>query len=248
VGRRVAFDVRNRGNVVTVRAGSKSRLTAAFVSTPLHLWLAVLVVLALGTSGTVYARFRRRRRSPVPVRAANAVGDSACLSCHTAKSTFEQTAHRRTMSRPSRESIEGSFRPGENILRAEHSDVHFRMDADSAGFYESLVSNGDTTLRRERIAIVGGSGRKGQSFLYWSGDRLFQLPVSYYTELHRWIGSPGRAGIDPRASFNRAVAPRCFECHATWIESVPDLTTNNRYVDAGAILGITCERCHASGA
>lgn len=219
-------------------------------SWPLHRWLFALSLVVVTALGLTYLKWRSRpRRLPQPVRTANAVGDSTCISCHRNKASYEQTAHRLTMQNPTRESIHGSFRSGENVLHTSTPDMHFRMDADSTGFYETLVVGKapDTTSRTERIAYVAGSGRKGQSFLYWSGDRLFQLPVSYWTSLHRWIGSPGRAGIDPRASFNRSVAPRCLECHASWIESIPDPRLLNHYRAEGAIIGITCERCHASG-
>jgi hypothetical protein len=217
---------------------------------PLYRWLAGLSVLAFGACiMLVLAYTRRPQHWPEPVRAANAVGDATCLACHRDKATFERTAHRLTMRSPTRESIAGSFRKGQNVLRTADPDIHFRMDSTPAGFYETLVVGKapDSTSRTERIAYVAGSGRKGQSFLYWSGDELFQLPVSYWTSLHRWIGSPGRAGIDPRASFQRAVAPRCMECHDSWIEAVPDPTLVNHFRPGGAILGITCERCHGSG-
>jgi hypothetical protein len=89
--------------------------------------------------------------------------------------------------------IIASFSAGENVLHVEGTDMHFRVDADSTGFYQSLIvrKGPDSTAHRERVAYVAGSGRKGQSFLYWSGDRLTQLPVSHWTALERWIGSPG---------------------------------------------------------
>ena len=215
-----------------------------------YLWLAVLAAVLLGAYGALVASVRRTAREwPQPVRTATAVGDSTCISCHRDKATFEQTAHRQTMRLPTRQTILGNFSAGSNVLHTDSPDIHFRMDADSTGFYQTLVvgKRADSTSRTERIAYVGGSGRKGQSFLYWSGRQLYQLPVSYYTGLNAWLGSPGRVGIDPRASFNRSVAPRCFECHATWMESVPNLTVDNEYRPDSAILGITCERCHGAG-
>ena len=215
-----------------------------------YLWLAALAAVLLGAYGALVASVRRTAREwPQPVRTATAVGDSTCISCHRDKATFEQTAHRQTMRLPTRQTILGNFSTGSNVLHTDSPDIHFRMDADSTGFYQTLVvgKGADSTSRTERIAYVGGSGRKGQSFLYWSGRQLYQLPVSYYTGLNAWLGSPGRVGIDPRASFNRSVAPRCFECHATWMESVPNLTVDNEYRPDSAILGITCERCQGRG-
>jgi hypothetical protein len=207
-----------------------------------------LAVAAMSAAVFVVAR-RRPQRWPEPVSGVNAAGDSACLSCHRDKATFEGTAHRLTTRLPTHGTIAGSFKSGENVLRTSNPSLHFRMDADSAGFYETAVVGKppDTTSRTERIAYVVGSGRKGQTFVYWVADGLFQLPVSYWTSLGTWINSPGSAYEDGRANFERAVAPRCLECHATWIEWVPDLAAVNRFRPQSAILGITCERCHASG-
>jgi hypothetical protein len=219
------------------------------IASPLFRWLTALILVA-GACAVFFVVARRRpQRWPDPVNATNAVGDATCISCHRDKASFEATAHRLTTRYPTRETIAGSFRSGENVLRTQNPALHFRMDADSTGFYQTAVvgTAPDTTSRTERIAYVAGSGRKGQSFLYWENDRLFQLPVSYWTSLHKWINSPGPAYIEGRANFERAVAPRCFECHATWIDWVPDLAVVNRYRPGSAILGITCERCHAAG-
>lgn len=86
--------------------------------------------------------------------------------------------------------------------------------------------------------------RKGQSYLYWEDDRLYQLPVSYWAGLG-WANSP--AYPDGRPNFERPVPPRCLECHATWFESVPDPLAVNRYRRSGVMLGISCETCHGAG-
>jgi hypothetical protein len=214
-------------------------------------WLVVLLaaVAAGAVAVRVAASVRRGERRPEPVRAATALGDSTCLSCHRDKAGFERTAHRLTTRHPTRDAILGSVGRDDNELRTTNRALHFRVHADSTGFYQTAVvgTGADTTSRTERIAIVVGSGRKGQSYLYWAGDRLFQLPVSYWASLGRWINSPGPAYVDGRPNFDRAVAPRCLECHATWIEARPSLTEVNQYRPESAILGITCERCHAAG-
>jgi hypothetical protein len=216
---------------------------------PVARWLAFGLVAAMSASIAFLIGARRSERWPVAVRAANAVGDSTCLSCHGDKASYEHTAHRLTTRRPSGAAIEASFERGRNVLRTTNPAVHFRMDSTADGFYETAVTGlpPDTTSRTEKIAYVAGSGRKGQSFLYWSKDQLYQLPISYWKSLDTWINSPGPVYVDGVVNFDRAVAPRCLECHATWIEERPDLTTVNHFDSTGAILGITCERCHASG-
>ncbi len=61
-----------------------------------------------------------------------------------------------------------------------------------------------------------GSGVRGQSYLYWHGDQLYELPVSYWSDGSRWINSPGYK--NGTMNFSRAAIPRCLECHATYIE------------------------------
>jgi hypothetical protein len=183
---------------------------------------------------------------PQPVRPATAVGDSTCLSCHRDKATYESTAHRLTTRHPTRESMDGNFTPGANVLRTPNPHLYFRMEADSAGFTQTgiLESPSGATTHTERVAYVSGV-RKGQSYLYWSGNQLYQLPVSYWASLGKWINSPGY--VDGSMNFERAIAPRCLECHATWMEPVLDPAAVNRYDSTHAILGITCERCHGAG-
>ena len=107
------------------------------------------------------------------------MGDGACLSCHQQKASFELTAHRLTSRLPTRASILGSFSHGENALRTMNPNLYFRMDSTATGFYEIAVMGRapDTSVIAQRIAYVTGL-RKGQSYLYWVGDQLYQLPVS----------------------------------------------------------------------
>jgi hypothetical protein len=219
----------------------RARTIAVRVAAVLVALVAVAVVAIVVSA--------RHERWPVPVRAANAVGDSTCLSCHAGMSSFETTAHRLTTRHPTPADMEGHFEPGANVLRTTNPYLHFVMHADSTGFYETAVSGKapDTTMRTERIVYVAGSGRKGQSYLSFSGKQMYQLPISYWRSLDSWINSPGPGYVDGQANFQRAIAPRCFECHATWIKALPSVSSINEYDTTGAILGITCERCHASG-
>jgi predicted CXXCH cytochrome family protein len=92
--------------------------------------------------------------------------------------------------------------------------------------------------------LVIGSGKFGQTYLYWLGDQLFQLPVSYLSSAGRWVNSPGfRDGI---AKFDRPAAPRCLECQSTFFEHQSG--TPNRFAKHNFVLGISCERCHGPGA
>src|SRR6478672_5781779 len=155
--------------------------------------VALVTVLVAGLAAALFLSNRgRNAKWPEPVRAATAVGDSTCISCHRDKASFEGTAHRLTMQRPTRATVAGHFGAGENILRTPNPNLYFHMDADSAGFTQTAVlRNGrDSTTRTERVALVSGI-RKGQSYLYWTGNRLYQLPISYWASQDKWINSPG---------------------------------------------------------
>ena len=201
-------------------------------------------VILLAT-GAVVVGLRATRYSPQAVRPDNAAGDATCLSCHGQNASYEESAHRLTSRLPTRAAILGSFRHGENVLRTSNPSLYFHMDSTASGFFETAVIGRapDTSVRMERIAFVTGL-RKGQSYLYWHGDRLYQLPISYWRDIG-WVNSPSYA--DGRPNFERPIPPRCLECHATAFESLPDPVLVNRYRPTGARLGISCETCHGAG-
>lgn len=186
----------------------------------------------------------------IPAKEPKDVGSNAgdvCRPCHQKEAEmFHETAHHLSSRLPSRTSIYGSFEPGSNILKTANPNLIFKMEATEQGFFQIAVSGQDPNLttRTEPFGLVIGSGRKGQTYLYWKGSELFQLPVSYWTELNQWVNSPGYR--DGTADFDRRVPPRCLECHATYFHSLPPPA--NRYNKTDFMLGIACERCHGLAA
>ena len=179
------------------------------------------------------------------------VGDNACQSCHQSQfDTYHQTAHYLTSAAPSQNSILGKFTAGDNILKTANPNLSFQMDEKKNlddkedSFFQTAMAGQPphTTSRSERIAVVVGSGEKGQTYLYWNEDQLFQLPVSYWTRLG-WVNSPGYR--DGFANFDRPIIPRCLECHANYFEALPP--PENKYSTTGFALGIGCEKCHGPG-
>ena len=173
-------------------------------------------------------------------------GDAACVQCHRKESEFYPlTPHARDSAPASAKSIVGSFSAEHNILHTSNPNLVVNMIAAPDGFYQSAVNLSNPSNRlTERFDIVIGSGRHGQSYLYWSGDQLYELPASYWTWNHEWVISPGfPAG---QVHFDRAIVPRCLECHASYFTSLaPPL---NRFSKESLVLGINCERCHGPGA
>lgn len=176
------------------------------------------------------------------------IGDDKCLSCHQDQKEYPGTAHHLTSRQATRDSIAGSFSPGKNTLKTAEPELHYLMEARKDGFFQTgvLGTSPDTVSTSERFDLVVGSGRKGQTYLYWrNGDQLFQLPVSYWTDPASWVNSPGYG--DRFVDFSRPVLPRCLECHASFFESLPDANAANRYRKSGYVLGVSCERCHGPG-
>src|SRR5205823_1431903 len=116
----------------------------------------------------------------------------SCEACHREiVATFLETAHFRTSAEASGRSIKGHFAAGRNVLRTGSQGIYFKMERRDNAFYETAVDSARGWSRTERIDLVFGSGRRGQSYVYWRGGLLFELPVSYLVGIERWINSPG---------------------------------------------------------
>jgi hypothetical protein len=211
--------------------------------------LVVIVTLLLAVEVASQNNSPRANPSPslppTPNPRNNYVGDEACRTCHQDKvETFHRTAHYLTSRLPDKDSILGNFNTDASVLKTSNPDLYFRMEAKDGGFFQTAVQGQlpYTTSRTERFGLVVGSGGKGQTFLFWKADLLFQLPVSYWKEVG-WVNSPGyRDGV---AYFDRPVIPRCLECHGTYFESLAP--PQNHYSQDGFVVGIRCEKCHGPG-
>ena len=173
------------------------------------------------------------------------MGDEKCLACHEKQKSYPSTAHHFTSRPATKDSIAGKFEEGKNIVKTAEPEVYYRMEARTDGFFQTAVM-GNAPMISGRFDLVIGSGRKGQTYLYWDqSDQLYQLPVSFWTELDTWVNSPG---YDDRAvNFSRPVLPRCLECHASSFEALQDSSAGNRYNRSDYVLGISCEKCHGPG-
>ena len=201
------------------------------------LFLAFLACAALTTPSA---------QSIPPTTPADYAADEKCLSCHQDKKPYLGTAHNLTSKLATKDSIAGQFREGENTLKTSNPDLSYKMEATKDGFFQMAVlgTPPDTATFSRRFDFVIGSGRKGQTYLYWAEEnRLCELPVSYWTELGKWVNSPGYP--DGELNFGRPVPARCLECHATSFEPIPG--TVNRFDKTNFILGISCGKCHGPG-
>jgi hypothetical protein len=175
------------------------------------------------------------------------IGDAACGQCHQDKfATYEQTAHHTTSQPANKDTLVADFSPPGNTMTTANPNLTFEMENKNNEYFQTAIwaTNDGTPPRThtERLDLAIGSGGKGQNYFYWRDNQLFQLPAGYSTVLHRWIFSPGYE--DGVANFERAIIPRCLECHATYFEAVFPDPTVNMYDTQNYVLGISCERCH----
>lgn len=194
--------------------------------------------------------------SPAHAGRADYVGDAACASCHGQQSAnYIHTSHSLTSRPVNKDSMLASFAEGRNILTivdpanaAGQPGLYFKMEEKEDGYYQTAVTGFDSQLltRTERMDVVTGSGVRGSTYLYWEGDQLFELPVSYWTDGHQWINSPGYT--NGTVDFSRPINPGCLECHASYIQPLSADPMTNHYDRTSLVTGITCERCHGPGA
>lgn len=169
------------------------------------------------------------------------VGPEACAECHRDNhSTFIHTAHYLTSRPATKAGIAGSFEPGKNKLLTSNPNLDFTMVSREDQCFQR-VSYYDWHLEIP-INIITGSGKIGQSYLYWDDDKLFQMNVSFIGETGHWANSPGFVNGD--AAYARPIKRRCLECHTTFAEH---REANNQYDPRSIIYGVTCERCHGPG-
>ena len=186
---------------------------------------------------------------PADPRGAGYAGMAACVGCHASiGGAYLHAAHALTSRAADRQSVLGSFAaPGNEFIYGPGRKVV--LQARDSGLYQ--VAETSHGQEAERFDIAVGSGRKAQTYLYWKGDGVFQLPVSYFLTEHSWANSP-HYPVDT-IWFGRTVAVDCFECHGSYIGTKPMIRTDAfhgtpQYDRAQLIYGIDCERCHGPGA
>lgn len=171
------------------------------------------------------------------------VGSQTCMECHRdIYDTHVQTAHFNTSAIADGENIRGSFEPGSNTLTLE--DVTFEMKKQDGAFYQHTKTNGEALpIPPQRFDVVVGSGVKGQSYLTWEEEHLFQLQASYYPPMDQWINSPGY----PPQFLKRPIQDGCLKCHVTYATNRDFSGHGNQYDRSRMIFGVDCERCHRPG-
>ena len=134
------------------------------------------------------------------------------------------------------------------------SDRHYEMfrRGDSLYVRRYVMRDGRRELILERrVTHVMGSGERAVSFLHQTPQgRLFELPVSWYTQEQTWAMAPGYDRAD-HPGFGRQVNHKCMFCHNAYPAVDPAQARPGWDADVlfpeGLPSGIDCQRCHGPG-
>ena len=208
------------------------------------------IVLLLSLSVFVLTKCTGKdKKAPAGTKTANVtganIGSASCSGCHAdIYNKHIKTAHFLSSRPATEESVMGSFAEGKNTY-AYTPLLKILMHKTDSGLYQSVYYKGERK-KDIRFDIVTGSGSKGQTYLYWQGNKLFQMPISYFTAAGQWSNSPGFPS--DRVMFDKPITTRCLECHATaaGLLSEPDVKHEEFNRDQ-LVFGIDCEKCHGGG-
>lgn len=176
-------------------------------------------------------------------------GMATCLGCHKdVGNSYLHATHALTSRIADLSTVKGPFTPPGNEFVYGPGRKVVLEQRDSGLFQVAITGQGEEA---HRFDIAVGSGRKAQTYLYWKGDAVYQLPVSYFLTEHSWANSP----YYPADSiwFGRVIEVECFECHSSYIRTKPMIHTDAfhgipQFDRAHLVYGIDCERCHGPGA
>jgi tetratricopeptide (TPR) repeat protein len=175
-------------------------------------------------------------------------GMAACAPCHANRvAEFQKTRHAQACRIPDATNMPAGFLPGQGTFTTRDPALRFEMTQHGGQLFQTAIHSRDGVETRTpaRIAFAYGSGGiLDEVYFTWhAGNRLYELPVA-------WLHAQRRFAMTTYNPYGegdhaRDTTERCVECHNTWLEHVPG--TRNQYNPDGALLGVTCERCHGPG-
>jgi len=207
--------------------------------------LGVLSVAVLLLSRCVNTEQKATGPEPAPGWEAYAA-PATCGSCHTdIYQHFLQTAHYKTGLPANDSTVMGSFEKGTNEY-SYTDQIKLVMEHRDSGLYQVAFFRG-AEKKAMRFDMVIGSGVMGQSYLNWRADRLYQLPITFFTAANQWSNSPGFPS--ERVLIDRPVTARCLECHVTYAGNADTSRMEPLHFDKNRILySVDCQKCHGPAA
>ena len=211
--------------------------------------LVGLIVLLLTIQGFYCTPSKPAPSSPwrnVYDTAAHYVGMQTCRNCHDAiYQTFIQTGMGQSFGRATRQKSAGDFDPRVALVYDSALDFYYKpfWKNDSMYIMEFRLEGRDTVHKRvQKIDYIIGSGQHTNSHLFSINGYVYQAPITFYTQKHKWDLAPGfEKGANTR--FQRMIEAECMTCH----NGYPDFDPQSENHFTAVKTGIDCERCHGPG-
>jgi len=188
-----------------------------------------------------------RRPEPAYVPSEN------CRACHAQiAERYQHVAMARSLYRPTPGNVIEDYQTINHFYHAA-SGRHYRMIQRDGRFYQQRYQlderGAETNVLEVEISYIIGSGNHARSYLHLAASgELTQLPVTWYSQEHRWGISPGY-DKPHHAEFGRVIDYNCMFCHNAY----PKLAAGaDRYgarprFPQSLPQGIDCQRCHGPG-
>jgi TPR repeat protein len=177
---------------------------------------------------------------------AHYVGMQTCRGCHQSiYETFIQTGMGQSFGSATRQKSAADFAPAHALVYDTALDYYYKpyFTGDTFFIMEFRLKGKDTIHKRiQRVDYVVGSGQHTNSHIFNNNGYLYQAPITFYTQKHRWDLAPGfEKGANSR--FQRMIQIECMSCH----NGYPDFVDNSQNKYTTIQTGIDCERCHGPG-
>ena len=188
------------------------------------------------------------------------VGSETCATCHAdLYESYQSHGMAQSFYRLTAETAVEDF----SGIAVRHEPTGFTYVARREGdrfvqeeYRETPGGGRDHALIRTMDYVVG-SGSAARTYLTEENGRLYELPLTWYTQsaddpeqgtevgpasgAGHWGLSPGY--LESNARFGRTIPERCMACHNGTSEAVP--YADGKYGSLAA--GIGCEQCHGPG-
>ena len=206
--------------------------------------LSLVTVLSLFSCNSFKSEFVEIEPIATHANGMEYLGIQTCTECHKdIVESHKKTAHYNTSSKTDASAFNQILNSQPNYITLDDG-TKIEINKEGKTIYQDFYVLGNPNpVYHTPMDITIGSGYRGQSFLYWNEDQLFQNQASVIGTMEGWINSPGYAS---QINNTRAVVPRCMECHSTYAASIESNANriSNKYDINNIVLGIDCQRCH----
>jgi cytochrome c554/c'-like protein len=176
--------------------------------------------------------------------AAQLVGNSECVKCHSDKAATQATT---PMAHASARTADAEILRSHAKLTGELQPYHYAVRRDSAGSVYS-VADGRQKLSAE-LEWAFGIAHKGLTYIYSLDGAYYESRVSFYATLQSLALTTGHLSESPTSidaalgrHMDASETQHCFGCHTS------GSTIGGRFDASHATPGVTCEQCHGPGA